>query len=94
MQTTRKGGNVVQYVPKEKYFDTRGDKPLLAKAKEAIAKEEAVAAPGAGGVGAGLKKGVGASMFQKPFRKNNPDINEDKARACALYSCMLIWALV
>ncbi|CAN0218774.1 unnamed protein product, partial [Ectocarpus sp. 8 AP-2014] len=41
MKTTRKGGNVVQYVPKDMYFDSRGEKPLLAKAKEAIAREEA-----------------------------------------------------
>eukprot|EP00752_Nemacystus_decipiens_P009980 g8900.t1 len=79
MKTTRKGGNVVQYVPKHRYFDTRGDKPLLTKAKEAIAREEAATAAGAGGGGGGgLKKGVGASMFQKPFWKNNPDLNEDK----------------
>lgn len=78
-QTTRKGGNVVQYVPKDRYFDTRGEKPLLTKAKEAIAREEAATAAGAGGGGGGgLKKGVGSSMFQKPFWKNNPDLNEDK----------------
>lgn len=65
-QTTRKGGNVVQYVPKERYFDNRAEKSLLAKAKEAIAREEAAT------------KNSGASMFQKPFWKNNPDLNEDK----------------
>ena len=70
---------MVQYVPKDRYFDTRGEKPLLTKAKEAIAREEAATAAGAGGGGGGgLKKGVGSSMFQKPFWKNNPDLNEDK----------------
>ncbi|CAM9786219.1 unnamed protein product, partial [Pylaiella littoralis] len=68
MKTTRKGGNVVQYVPKERYFDNRAEKSLLAKAKEAIAREEAAT------------KNSGASMFQKPFWKNNPDLNEGKVQ--------------
>lgn len=71
-------------MPKDQYFDSKSDKALLAKAKEAIAKEEAAGGSGArggsGSVAGGLRKGasVGASMFQKPFWKSSQDLNEEK----------------
>ena len=68
-------------MPKDKYFETKNDKTLLTKAREAIAQEEAAAGSGArgvsGSVAGGLRKG-GASMFQKPFWKSSQDLNEEK----------------
>lgn len=72
----------MQYVPKDSYFSRSQDKTLLAKAKEAIAREEAGGSAGGSGMGIGSGKGggVGGSRFPKAFWKSSQDLNEDKVR--------------